>query len=544
MIKLFVCSDNASITQQVIQGLEAAGADFVEALQLDRDLKLPAKLPRDNRYIFVCESPAAKLVELTPTGLSQEDYAAELTRWYQAQSVLLAAYEKHPQKALLTTALTVGTDLGGLIHTINQRWGQTLRTRHKHASPALDYPAQTEPMLGYLVQNLIKQTPQLRKMSSAIANYAGLEVKVFHEVQALENYRQTQNGLDARLQDATEEGELILLQLHQVQEELEHYFLKFKDAENQHERLLHRWRQMLNRYPDYVDVDFVEVEPIRGGQALRWRFEHLESAGVSKKDLSFETFIESGVLGVRFSKTSDTPKTLARWPKVAEDLETVECIPTGRGEVQVLRAGVLKELSSSDWAMLTLIPNIVIQALDERPRRGIYVDQVKLAANRLRDALAALPKTLRYDGLTLKNHQTNPDYEHLWVEFENLLFGEQRWPKFEMRLGASNIQGAKFSQHPKIEIPLIDGQTKPFEGWFEESVDDFGGKWELRFDLRKQIMDAGIWGALNKHEQSLIKALTVELMQNGLQDIESSFKRGNHAQWQKAFNQCVELLSL
>ena len=544
MIKLFVCSDNASMSQQVIEGLRAAGADLVEALQLDRDLKLPAKLPRDNRYVFVCESPAAKLVELTPTGLSQEDYAAELTRWYQAQSVLLAAYEKHPQKALLTTALTVGTDLDGLIHSINQRWGQTLRTRRKLASPALDYPAQTEPMLGYLVQNLIKQTPQLRKMSSAIANYAGLEVKVFHEVQALENYRQTQNGLDARLQDATEEGELILLQLHQVQEELEHYFLKYKDAENQHERLLHRWRQMLNRYPDYVDVDFVEVEPIRGGQALRWRFEHLESAGVSKKDLSFETFIESGVLGVRFSKTSDTPQTLARWPKVAEDLETIECIPTGRGEVQVFRAGVLKELSSSDWAMLTLIPNIVIQALDERPRRGIYVDQVKLAANRLRDALAALPKTLRYDGLTLKNHQTNPDYEHLWVEFENLLFGEQRWPKFEMRLGASNIQGAKFSQHPKIEIPLIDGQTKPFEGWFEESIDDFGGKWELRFDLKKQIMDASIWGDLDKHEQSLIKALTVELMQNGLQDIESGFKRGNQDQWKKAFNQCVELLSL
>jgi len=90
---------------------------------------------------------------------------------------------------------------------------------------------------------------------------------------------------------------------------------------------------------------------------------------------------------------------------------------------------------------------------------------------------------------------------------------------------------------------LIGGQSKPFEGWFEESVDDFGGKWELRFDLKKQILDAGVWNGLSVDEQTLIKALLAECVQGGaLQEIESGLKRGSRTPWEKAFDQCLALL--
>jgi len=199
-------------------------------------------------------------------------------------------------------------------------------------------------------------------------------------------------------------------------------------------------------------------------------------------------------------------------------------------------------LSTSDFGLLKVIPTLVIRANEERPKDGVDKEELRLAAIRLQEGLDRLPSPVRYDGLRLKNHQVNPDYEHLWMVFENLLFGQQQWPKFEIRLGVSKVRDGAFSNYVKVEIPLIDGQKKPFESWFEESDDDFGAKWELRFDLKKQIMDTAVWSELKNQEQSLIKGLLTELIQAGLQQIESDMRRGEMADWEKAFGQCVGLM--
>ena len=737
MIKLLVCSGDAAIAQRVVEGLKAAGAADVDVVDTSEGLKLPARLPRDNRYIFVCQSPAEKLVELTPQVSPAADpensYAAELTRWYGAQSELLATYEANQARSILTTHSAVVSSFEGLIHQINQRWRQSLTVSTPDPQKITDFPSQTEPMLGYLVQNLIKQTPQLRKMSALIADVTDQEKASFGEVQALEGYRALQlainqnkaqqqkekeqltaqndtlasekasvasekasieaqlkdsleegelilqqlhqvqeelenyflkckdaeqkhdslqktnadltaardtqakaaserlqqvevlskektalttqkqalekanaeliasrdaqakaaaerqkqvevltqektqltaqkgtlesekASMEAQLKDSLEEGELILLQLHQVQEELENYFLKYKEAEQKHDGLQYRWRQMLKRYPDYVDYEWVEARAVEtkareAGETkstdLQWHFKGLESAGISRPSIVFETFVEAGVLGVRFKKSptkssgvddhgddENAESSLMRWPEVAKDSEDIECIPAGRGEVMALRASVLRDLSSSDWGLLQLIPKIVAQAISERPIEGVDTQAVLSAAKRLSDALSRLPKALRHDSIVLKKHQVNPDYEHLWFVFHNLRAGERHWPKFEIRLGASNIKPGKFSQHPKIEIPLIDGETKPFDSWFEESTDDFGGKWELRFNLSKNIYDAGVWNELQPDERGLILALLGQLTQETPPTHSSSAEmRRDWSDWQDVFYRCAQLL--
>ena len=588
MINLCVVSVDPDLAQQVASGLRDAGASLVEWLSDAGRVKDHNKSARNNRYLFVVQSPQAKLLTLLPTELSEQAFAEDLAQWYDKQSDLLKAYEANRASSILVTHESAVNDFSHLVQLINKKWRQRFSEDTSVRKDGSNTPNQ-HPLVGYLAEGLIEQTPNLRKMQALIEQVTGDAPRSFDVFSAMGAYRldnqrrvkrlndlehqqqtlktelisaqQSNQDLDAQLKDATEEGELILLQLHQVQEELENYFLKFKDAENRHTLLGHRWRQMLNRYPDYVDVEWVGVEPDAEGQVLRWQVKSLESAGVSREEVVFETFIEAGLLGVRFLRapaaheqhhardlddadaSPNAGRTLARWPEVAASLDAVECIPAGRGEVKDLRAGVLKALSASDWALLKRIPRLVIQALDERPREGVDAELVKQAAKRLQEALDRLPATVRHDGLVLKNHQTNPDYEHLWLIVENLVLGERRWPRFELRLGAANIQGAKFSQHPKLEIPLIEGQTKPFESWFEESVDDFGAKWELRFDLKKQILDAGIWSALNGHEQALIRGLIAELVQGGgLRSIESGMRRGDRAAWERVFGQCHALL--
>jgi len=621
MNKLLVCSDSAAVTQRVVDGLKSAGAADVDVLDTALALKLPARLPRDTRYIFVCQPPAEKLIDLTPQVLpadtTENPYASELIRWYGVQSELLATYELHKARSLLTTHLAVTSNFDSLIHQINQRWRQNIKASNASPKKITDFPSQTEPMLGYLVQNLIKQTPQLRKMSVLIAAATEQEKTTFGEVQALEGYRSLKSemaklqakqqalekanlaltasrdeqastaaerqkqvellnqekkqvtaqrdsiasekaNIGTQLKDSLEQAELILLQLHQVQEELENYFLKYKEAEQKHNGLQDRWRQMLKHYPDYTDYKWVEVSELEnnGGAGkntnLLWHFKGLESAGISRSSVVFETFVEAGVLGVRFkrshSKSSDGDDqkegdSLMRWPDVAKDLAEIECIPAGRGEIMALRASILRNLSSTDWELLQRVPKIVVQALTERPIEGVDAQVVLSAAKRLSDALSRLPQTPRHDSILLKKYQVNPDYEHLWFVFYNLRAGERHWPKFEIRLGASNIKPGKFSLHPKIEIPLIDGETKPFDSWFEESVDGFGGKWELRFDLSKNIYDDGVWTQLQPEERVLILALLNQLTQDTPPFMPSYIEmRRDWSDWQGVFYRCAQFL--
>ena len=105
----------------------------------------------------------------------------------------------------------------------------------------------------------------------------------------------------------------------------------------------------------------------------------------------------------------------------------------------------------------------------------------------------------------------NPDYEHLWLEFHDVTFGDFKSNKFELRIGASMIDPKGFSLLPKFEFPLVDGKHKPFESWFAESGDDFGQKFELRFSLEKQVFDLNTFQRLSLGDQKLIQVLSFVL---------------------------------
>ena len=719
MINLCIVCADSDLAQQVASGLRDAGASHVEVLA-DSDLgKEQNKSTRNNRHIFIVQSPQEKLLSILPSELSEQAFAEDLSGWYKKQSDLMSVYEAQRSSSILVSHGLVENHFVHLVQLINKKWRQRLAVTFPDGGarlPSTDTSttaspfSNQRPFVGYLMQGLIEQTPNLRQMQSTIEQATGTAPILFDVFAAMGSYREdsqrtakkigdleglhqtlkfdfvstqkqklelenqhqslkaelestkqqnkdletllkdareegellltqlhqdqeklesyflklkdserlhatqqrtlkseleatkqrskdlegklkvTQeesqkhakraaeleaqhltltselaaaqhlnNDLDTKLKEATTESGLLLVQLHQVQEELENYFLKFKDAENRYGEIQFRRRKMLNKYPDYVDYEWVGVEATGKDQALSWQFKSLESAGVSRDKVTFETFIEKGLLGVRFRKTPvvqnqekttdnislnshDICQTLMQWPRASAHLDEVECIPAGSGEIKSLRANVLRELSTSDWRLLRIIPTTIFQSLEERFIEGVDTSQVKRAASRLHEALDRLPPVLRYDRLTLKNHQTNPDYEHLWFVFENMTLDEQVWPIFEIRLGAANIKAGEFSESIKIEIPLINGKTKPFESWFEESVDDYGKKWELRFDIKKKIMDTSVRSGLKSDEQFLIRSLITELVNGGLRVIEFGIKHRDLSQWETAFSQCLEIV--
>ena len=156
-----------------------------------------------------------------------------------------------------------------------------------------------------------------------------------------------------------------------------------------------------------------------------------------------------------------------------------------------------------------------------------------------------LPQLLRFERVKLKREIRNPDYEHLWLEFYDLEFGNQRKPKLEFRLGAAMIQPGSFSRFPKLEFPLVDGVHKPFASWFAESYDDHGGKFELRFSLDKQAFDVQNWLKLSSDDRLLLQSLILALPSSIASLVKDQVAIGRPwAQWGDFVRETVQLFRL
>lgn len=616
MIKIFVYAANKERAERAVQTLKSAGAEHVEVLE---SLKLPVRQPKENRYLFICETPAEKLTALAPQVLPENDYAQELGAWYADTTATIAAFNAQKKRGILVSESQLNNP-NILIELINDQWALSLKS--DSGSDAPKPISQGGQLLAYIVQNLINQTPTLRALSDEIAKQSCIERETIYETDALTAYRdinQTINELNSDNQalldaetalknqlknsteeaellltqlhtlqeeleriflegkskqeaaekekatltkenadltaardaqakaakDSSEEAELLLNQLHQVQEELEHYFIKHKEADLQREKQQTRWQKILASYPDYVAYESIKATPKDSdNHTISWSITGLENTNICRPQLEFETFIEESILGFRFSQDACGARLgLKKWPEFAKDLNFLELIPVGRGEVKDLRAQTLKALSGSDWQLTQLLPKLIERAIAEGSIKLEEQQTLIEALHKFTRSIRLLPKILRYDAVNLKNNQLNPDYEHIWVVFGSMSLGARFWPKFEIRLGAANTKPNGFSMHPKIEIPLIEGKTKPFDSWFEESRDDFGAKLEIRFDTSKQIFDAETLKKLNDEDMNLVKIL-IRAFPNCIKGLDpTKFSRKRSLQeWTKLSQQIAEIL--
>ncbi len=323
--------------------------------------------------------------------------------------------------------------------------------------------------------------------------------------------------VETQVKVAQQENELLLLQLHQVQEELEHYFLEHQKLQRDNETYISRWQRLEDRLPNYLDylsIVPVSVDTVSEIPRVEWRATDITMGGVLVPEFNFATFLDDGSPGIEILGVTDeqgqllpvrlTPRGLVK-PEAGEDI------------IQ------FRSMSTLHWRQINIAAN-VIQHFFKDPQKAIggqkmpeFFDLVfwRQASMPLVADIGSLPPVFRFNNVKLKRELINPDYEHLWLVFHEAVYGNYHWPKLELRLGAANIQPGGFSRYPKLEIPRIDGKLAPFDSWFEEAFDDFGGKLELRFDLNRQIFDINVWLQLSSVDQammlSLIGALNIAL---------------------------------
>jgi hypothetical protein len=316
---------------------------------------------------------------------------------------------------------------------------------------------------------------------------------------------------ESQLKEAQEEGELLLLQLHQVQEELETHFLKGKELEQQLQSVRTRYQRLQSKHPQAVDVDAVQVAACDASAEVplvTWRLKGLSVGGTVWPDLVLHTSLESAGPGVKL----EAPAGSAAARGMAGPIVPKALVARDAGQLERFRG-----VGQQAWQVLIAACAAVDEALGTTsaaiPGAPIDFDATfwRQSLGALAPVLHALPPVFRHDGVRLKREKVNPDYEHLWLVFEGAAFGAQPMPGFEMRLGAAQISPGGFSHLPKLEFPLgVDGKP-PFEGWFEESRDDYGPKFELRADLNRQAFDVGVWSRTPKNSQSMLLSLIASL---------------------------------
>ena len=327
----------------------------------------------------------------------------------------------------------------------------------------------------------------------------------------LANERQTKIDsmaklIDGQLKEVQEENELLLLQLHQVQEELEHHFLEHQKLQRESDSFKTRWLRLEEREPQYLDyasVMPIVVDTVSAKPKLDWRASDITIQNEVIPEFLFTTFLEDGMPGIEMTHQE-------------EGSDPIRLVPRSLIKPDAQKAlAQYRNMSMRGWQSLASGIKAIEQFF-KSPKRASqnqklpdFFDLVfwRQSLIPLVADFKSLPAVFRFNEVKLKREQINPDYEHLWLEFDGASFGNYHWPTLEIRFAAANVQPGGFSRRPKVEIPKIGGTKVAFDTWFEESQDDFGPKMELRFDLNKQFFDLDVWSRVSPEDRSMLISL-------------------------------------
>jgi hypothetical protein len=205
--------------------------------------------------VLVYENPA----QFVARNLVKHDHFnanANTTNDDSCQSLLQTWHSSHSQ--LLDTFYALGAD-AVLVHIDQVRcaWALLGFSESDASSPAQALEATTGvALLTRLVQALVRQDAQAHALwqemqAAAHAPMDETTEKAQTALQDVNDCLQLQSGLltahqaleasRQQMQEQQEEGELLILHLHQVQEELEHYFVQYQQQKKQLQVLTQFW---------------------------------------------------------------------------------------------------------------------------------------------------------------------------------------------------------------------------------------------------------------------------------------------------------------
>jgi hypothetical protein len=426
----------------------------------------------------------------------------------------------------------------------NQEAQQQQHQALEHAKTQLQAETKAKQTEAQAKAEALKQRDALsQEKSSLIAARDALaqeKAKLTQRLEAQTAAQQAESKAKAQLQakldaetkarkDAAEEADLLLAQLHQVQEELENYFLQHQAAQAECEALRARLGRWAGRFPNQCAWESLQTQASVDPDAQEIVLLQTEYGDRLFPELRLKLHAAKNRLQLTLMRPAGGAAPWLKWPQferpdgqwqAADELLIDPAARKGSAEAANLAA-----LAPSDLKLLVAL----CESLGAQDATH-WASQWQAMAQ----ALRALPPRWRYDAIRLREEQQLPQYEHLWLRLDNAQWGDRHWPAFEFVLSSHQPRSAKGSHLPKLEFPLsAEGTPKQFDNWFAESEDHKGPKFELRFETLAPAMDMSCWNALSKTDQGQAMQIAIALPQM-LQELQQAGVGVSHpwSDWQ------------
>lgn len=300
---------------------------------------------------------------------------------------------------------------------------------------------------------------------------------------------------------AKEREQALMTQLQVAQAEVRRYYRKSAGLEESEARVRSLLARLQERYPQEAVFDRVAIVAADAAEqvpSITWRIAGLVVRGVESPELTVRTSLHEGKPGIELGVDGDLAQ-------ISGGVVIPHAVSL-RDNQQLSR---FVQMASRPWRSVQLAASAVEQQLADpqvsaQGTKDFDPEFWRQSLAGLAASLRALPAVFRFDSVRLKREKRNPDYEHLWLEFEGAAYGDTELPELDLRISAAEVTPENFSTLPKIEIPLTRSGKPPFAGWFKESEDEYGDKLELRADIASKSFDVGVWSRLPSPSQSLL----------------------------------------
>lgn len=339
------------------------------------------------------------------------------------------------------------------------------------------------------------------------------------------------------------ELELASLQISQLQEELEYYYLAYQESQtkgvtvtsmaNQRQRVFSKAMaaniRVVGKYAEdgYQDIHFV-LSDVRLGCGKEYSELPVKLANVGGHiAIEFRDATE-GQLFQHFDDAMDEYGPFLRFYANP---------PTEQADQQNL---VYSRMNASDRVLVLSTIVLVAELLQNQAIEcEVQIDASewrlwRLAAIQLLEAAESQPAWLSFDGVALKEEFRTSGYEHLWLSFDNVLVGDNWQERLELKVAASNVKGNEqpFSNEIALEFRTLEDGTPPLLSWPPETADEYGHK------LIVQLGDLSSLSDLATPDLNLIKHLV-----NNLPSIIEKVEE-QHAVMQRPKNDWISAIEL
>tara|TARA_R110002167_G_scaffold5075_1_gene23829 strand:+ start:6194 stop:8755 length:2562 start_codon:yes stop_codon:yes gene_type:complete len=372
-----------------------------------------------------------------------------------------------------------------------------------------------------LNQKLANTEQQLKQQSEAQkAELAHAQADLASSEQALHELRPLYTTLQSQHEEQLCENELLLLQLHQVQEELEHYFVRFKETEMNFTALDQRQQDMALQAPYFCsasDVTLLAESQDDQFKTLDCQIEQLEHFDSNWELVNVKVLNHENRAGLEFrAPTADHHMPLPGYTETGSDEVSGYMVIFPETETG---SALIQRLGTSDSQRIRGIAQLLKARLktdrcqltegSQSVNRNAWVATL----DQFLSGFDKTPVSLGYDDVALEEVFQTPGYEHLWLKVSNLSYQSRLFPEFSVKLAAKEVDQETFTNYGCLEFRDQASGIAPFQTWPPEESDEFGPL--LALELPETLSEAQrqIWSRLTSEDSAFVAALVQKLAQ-------------------------------